>query len=129
MNGGAYDRREKDVKCVVKQGRTALLVHGALPRKPLFVLHPFARARQAMRENEGTRKGWEGEVERETVTEIERPKGQPIEKKDEVRAREREASWSHELMREGVNEKEREGEVKRKKEREGKSERWTCSGG
>lgn len=59
--GEGYDKREKDVKRVVKQGGTALLVHGALPRKPLFVLHPFARARQATRENEGTRKGrWRG---------------------------------------------------------------------
>jgi len=45
-------------------------VHGALPRKPLFVLHPFARARQATRENEGTRKeGWEGDGDRNRETE------------------------------------------------------------
>lgn len=115
---GARAKREKDVKRVVEQGGKALLVHGALPRKPLFVLHPFARARQAARENEGTRKG---EVERGTVTEIERPKGRPTEKKDEARVREREASWSHELVGEGTNEKER----RRDRERE-RSERWVC---
>lgn len=59
------------------------------------------------------------------MTEIERPKGQPIEKKDEVHARERETSWSHELMGEGANEKERGGvgEVERVRKKEGKSER------
>lgn len=51
------DKRKKDIKRVVEQGEKALLVHGALPRKPLFVLHPFARARQATRENAGMKKG------------------------------------------------------------------------
>jgi len=45
----------KNVERVVEQGEKALLVHGALPRKPLFVLHPFARSLVSERENEGTR--------------------------------------------------------------------------
>lgn len=43
-------RREKDAERVVRQGEKALLVHGALPRKPLFVLHPFARSSGSARE-------------------------------------------------------------------------------
>lgn len=38
---------------VVEQGGKTLLVHGALPRKPLFVLHPFACSSGSTRERGG----------------------------------------------------------------------------
>lgn len=90
VNGEAR-RREKDIERVVGQGGKALLVHGALPRKPLFVLHPFARSSGSARErgNEKCGGGTRGGAERETVTEIEGPKGRPTEKKDEAREKER----------------------------------------
>lgn len=83
---------EKDIERVVGQGGKALLVHGALPRKPLFVLHPFARSSGSARERGNEKCGGEtrGGAERETVTEIEGPKGRPTEKKDEAREEERE---------------------------------------
>lgn len=121
VNGEAR-RREKDIERVVGQGGKALLVHGALPRKPLFVLHPFAR--QAARENEGTRNvvegrggSGEGDGDRNRGTErtTDREKGRSarerrrLEERDEERVG-RTSRWKRERTRKAERMREQERE-------------------